>query len=185
MSNEEEEPSALTDQETRFSSLEAKLDAWSSSFEALAQKFDARSSARPTVSQNSDLEEDFLRAENDDMFDSAESVISHKDQTADLSHEDLCKAHEDCGPKVYDGVARRVDDACTKKPAREQLSKIQAKYLRPRNCEYLKVPRVSPELWHDLLDIVKSRDVGFQAFQKGLIKGIVPVASKLEWLLKV
>ena len=53
MSNEEEEPSAPTDQETRFSSLEAKLDALSSSFEALAHKFDARSSARPTVSQNS------------------------------------------------------------------------------------------------------------------------------------
>ena len=188
MSHEEEEPSARTDQETRFSSLEAKLDAWSSSFEALARKFDAWPSARPNVSQNSDLEEDFLPAENDDVFDSAESVLSHKGQTADLSYEDLCKDCEDCGPKFYDGVAKRVDVACTKKPAKEQLSKIQAKYLRPRNCEYFKVPRVNPELWDDLLDTVKSRDVGFQAFQKGLIKGIVPVASlasKLEWLLKV
>ena len=68
MSNEEEDPSAPTDQETRFSSLEAKLDALSSSFEALAHKFDSRSSARPTVSQNSDLEEDFLPAENDDSI---------------------------------------------------------------------------------------------------------------------
>ena len=62
MPNEEEEPSTPTDQETRFSSLEAKLVALSSCFEALAYKFDARSSARPTVSQNSDLEEDFLSA---------------------------------------------------------------------------------------------------------------------------
>ena len=62
MSNEEEEPSAPTDQETRFPSLEAKLDALSSSFEALAHKFDARSSARPTVSQNSDLEKDLRLA---------------------------------------------------------------------------------------------------------------------------
>ena len=72
---EEEEPSTPTDQETCFSSLEAKLVALSC-FEALAHKFDARSSNRPTVSQNSDLEEDFLPAENVDVFDLAESVIS-------------------------------------------------------------------------------------------------------------
>ena len=76
MSNEEEEPSTPTDQETRFSSLEVKLVALSSCFEALAHKFDARSSARPTVSQNSDLEEDFLPAENVDVFDPAVRVIS-------------------------------------------------------------------------------------------------------------
>ena len=50
MPNEEEEPSTPTDEETCFSSLEAKLVALSSYFEALAHKFDARSSARPTVS---------------------------------------------------------------------------------------------------------------------------------------
>ena len=63
-------------QETRFCSLKAKLVALSSCFEALAHKFDARSSTRPTVSQNSDLEEDFLPAENVDVFDPAVTVIS-------------------------------------------------------------------------------------------------------------
>ena len=48
MSNEEEEPSTPTDQETHFSSLEAKLVVLSLCFEALAHKFDARSSAKPT-----------------------------------------------------------------------------------------------------------------------------------------
>ena len=76
MSNEEEESSTPTDQETRFSSLEAKLIALSSCFEALAHRFDARSSARPTVSQNSDLEEVFLPAEDVDVFDPSVSVIS-------------------------------------------------------------------------------------------------------------
>ena len=115
MSNEEEEPSAPADQGTRFSSLEAKLDALSSSFEALAPKFDARSSARATVSLNSDLEEDFLPAENDDVYDLAESVISHKDETADLPYEDLFKDCKDCGPKVHNGVGKRFNNACTKK----------------------------------------------------------------------
>ena len=132
MSNEEEDPSAPTDQETRFSSLEAKLDALSSNFEALAHKFDARSSARPAVSQNSDLEEDFLPAENDDVYDPAESVFSHKDKTADLPYKELFKDCEDCGPKAHDGVAKRIDNACTKKPAKEQFSKIQANTFVPR-----------------------------------------------------
>ena len=115
MSNEEEEPSTSTDQETRFSSLEAKLGALSSCFEALTHKFDTQSSARPTVWQNSDLEEDFLPAENVDVFDPAESVISLKDETADLPYEDLFNDCEDCGPKVHGGVAKRIDNASTKK----------------------------------------------------------------------
>ena len=57
------------------------------------------------MSQNSHLEEDFLPAENVDVFDPAESVISLKDETADLPYEDLFKNCEDCGPKVHDGVA--------------------------------------------------------------------------------
>ena len=36
------------------------------------------------MSQNSDLEEDFLPAENDDVYDPAESVISHMIRTKRL-----------------------------------------------------------------------------------------------------
>ena len=92
------------------------------------------------MSQNSDLEEDFLSAENVDVLDPAESVISLKDETADLPYEDLFKDCEDCGPKVHDGVAQRIDDACTKKLAKEQFSNIEAKYLRPENCKYFESP---------------------------------------------
>ena len=51
------------------------------------------------MSQNSDFEEDFLSAENVDVFDAAESVISLKNETADLPYEDLFKDCEGCGPK--------------------------------------------------------------------------------------
>ena len=126
----------------------------------------------------------FLTAENVDVFDLAESIISLKNETADLPYEDLFKDCEDCGPKVHDVVAKRIDNACTKKPAKEEFSNIQAKYLRSENCEYLKVSRVKTELWDDLLDKVKSRDVGLQVFQKGLIKGIVPVANLASKLVE-
>ena len=89
---------------------------------------------------------------------------------------------EDCGPKVNEGVATRTNSACTKRPAKEQFSSIQKKYLRPENCDFLKAPRVNPELWDDLQDKTKSRECSFQLFQKNFIKGItlvVQLASKV------
>ena len=43
-------------------------------------------------------------------------------------------------------MAKRVNGACTKGPAKEQFSPIHKKYLRPKHCEFLKAPRVNPEL---------------------------------------
>ena len=130
-SNEEEEPSAPTDEGTRFSSLEAKLDAFSLSFEALAHKFDARSSARPTLSQNSDLEEDFLPAENDDLYDPAENVIRTK-RVIFLTRTSL--------RTVKTSVLKSMMEWQSVLITLAQLSKIQAKYLRPKNCEYFESP---------------------------------------------
>ena len=78
---------------------------------------------------------------------------------------------------MNEGVAKPVNSACTKKPAKEQFASIQKKYLRPENCEFLKTPRVNPELWDDLQDKTKHRKCSFQAFQKNLIKGITPVVQ--------
>ena len=60
---------------------------------------------------------------------------------------------------------------------RNSSQTLKPKTFVPRTVNILKVPRFNPELWDDLLDKVKSRDFGFQVFQKGLIRGIVPVAN--------
>ena len=97
------------------------------------------------MSKNSDLEEDHLPAENVDVYDPAESIISHKDQTADLRYEDLFKDCEDCGPKVHDGVAKRIDNACTKNLAKDGSQRFKLNTFVPRTVnKYLKVPRVKP-----------------------------------------
>ena len=103
-------------------------------------------------------------------------------ESSELPYEYLFKDTEECGPKVNEDVAKRVNSACTKRHAKEQFSLIQKKYLRPENCYFLKAPRVNPELWDDLQDKNKSRECSFQSFQKNLIKGITPVlqlASKV------
>ena len=99
-------------------------------------------------------------------------------EAGELPYEDLFKDSEDCGPKVNEGVAKRVNSAkCFKRPTKEQFSTIQKKYLRPENCKFLKAPQMNPELWDDLLDRTKSREYSFQSFQKNLIKGITSVVQ--------
>ena len=53
--------------------------------------------------------------------------------------------------KVHDGVAERIDNACTKKKnTTEEFSNIQVKTFVSRAAHILKVPRVNLELWDGL-----------------------------------
>ncbi|KAK2551360.1 Transposon Tf2-6 polyprotein [Acropora cervicornis] len=125
-------------------------------------------------------EEDALREEGGQSeFDPTERILLQEInlESSELPYEDLFKDTEDCGAKVNEGVAKRVNSARTKRPAKEQFSFIQKKYLRPENCDFLKAPRVNPELWDDLQDKTKSRECSFQSFRKNLIKGITPVVQ--------
>ena len=94
------------------------------------------------------------------VFDPAESLtqeITGKSlHEAELPNADLYKDSKDCGPPVAEGVAKRINRSCTKRPAKEQFLTIQKKYLRPQICEFLKAPRFNPELWDDLLDKTKA-----------------------------
>lgn len=130
--------------------------------------------ARPHEALLDSEEEDALREEGGQSeFDPTERILSNL-ESSELPYEDLFRDTEDCGAKVNEGVAKRVNSACTKRPAKEQFSLIQNKYLRPENCDFLKAPRVNPELWDDLQDETKSRKYSFQSFQKNLIKGTTP-----------
>ena len=94
-------------------------------------------------------------------FERILSEETNLESGGELPYEDLFKDTEDWGPKVDEGVAKRVNSACTKRPAKKQFSSIQKKYFRPENCDFLKAPRVNPELWEDLQDKTKSRDCSF------------------------
>ena len=125
-------------------------------------------------------EEDTLREEGGQSeFDPTERILSEETnlESGELPYEDLFKDTEDCGPKVNEGVAKGINSARTKRPAKEQFSSIKKKYLRPENCDFLKAPQANPELWDDLQGKTKSRDCSFQSFQKNLIKGIALVVQ--------
>ena len=56
-----------------------------------------------------------------------------------------------------------------------KLAKIQERYLRPKNCSLLVVPKVNPELWDDLSDMAKARELGLQSLQNLFVKSLFPM----------
>ena len=74
-------------------------------------------------------------------------------------------------------LADRIDLACTKNPAKDKLGKIQERYLRPKNCSMLVAPRVNPQLWEDLSNKAKMRDIGLQQLQKSFLKSCYPIIN--------
>ena len=151
-------------------SVEARMDALSKNMDRITAQFAHLTGAIEAESVDLDFVEDPRQIEADfsSVFDPADSISQ---ESVGKRYEDT----EDCGPSVAAGIAKRMNSSCTKRPAKEQFSQIQKKYLRPANCEFLKSPRVNPELWDDLQDKTKAREASFQAHQKNLIKGIIPV----------
>ena len=62
-------------------------------------------------------------------------------------------------------IAQRVNDAVSKKLLETKFKELQDKYKSPKNCNFLCVPKVNLELWHDLPHSTKSKDLGFKSAQ--------------------
>jgi hypothetical protein len=65
---------------------------------------------------------------------------------------------EECGDEISAGLTTRIDLAFTIKQAKEKFLKSQERYLRPV------APKVNPELWDDLSDNAKIRELGLTRF---------------------
>ena len=91
---------------------------------------------------------------------------------------------ESFGPEVAEVVAQRVNDACSKKAMDSKLKDLYEKYKTPANCKYLCVPKVNLELWHDLSKESKSKDLGLQELQKGIVKASQPIIQLFDSALK-
>ena len=91
---------------------------------------------------------------------------------------------ESFGPEVAEVIAQRVNDACSKKAMDSKLKDLYEKYKTPANCKYLCVPKVNLELWHDLSKESKSKDLGLQELQKGIVKASQPIIQLFDSALK-
>jgi len=87
---------------------------------------------------------------------------------------------EVCGPKISEKLAARAKEACTKKVIESKMKDLEAKYHTPENCPNLCVPKVNPELWHDLPRLSKTKDLALQEVQRGIVKATQPILTLLE-----
>ena len=71
-----------------------------------------------------------------------------------------------------------------KKAMDSKLKDLYEKYKTPANCKYLCVPKVNSELWHDLSKESKSKDLGLQELQKGIVKASQPIIQLFDSALK-
>ena len=92
---------------------------------------------------------------------------------------------ESFGPEVAEVIAQRVNDACSKKAMDSKLKDLYEKYKTPANCKYLCVPKVNLESWHDLSKESKSKDLGLQELQKGIVKASWPIIQLFHSALKL
>ena len=88
------------------------------------------------------------------------------------------------GPEVAEVIAQRVDDACSKRAMDSKLKDLYETYKTPANYKYLCVPKVNLELWHDLSKESKSKDLGPQELQKGIVKALWPIIQLFHSALK-
>ena len=73
------------------------------------------------------------------------------------------------GPKVSDALAKRINEAFSKKPIKSKFKALAEKYCSPENCNLLTVPRVNPGIWNDLPRASRKLDVGLQEAQKSAV----------------
>ena len=124
------------------------------------------------------------------VFYPSAAVVSHEVASTNGPHEEEFKLPsvfeetESFGPEVAEVIAQRVNDACSKKAMDSKLKDLYEKYKTPSNCKYLCVPKVNLELWHDLSKESKSKDLGLQELQKGIVKASQPIIQLLDSALK-
>ena len=124
------------------------------------------------------------------VFDPSAAVVSHEVASTNEPHEEEFKLPsvfeetESFGPEVAEVIAQRVNDACSKKAMDSKLKDLYEKYKTPGNCKYLCVPKVNLELWHDLSKESKSKDLGLQELQKGIVKASQPIIQLFDSALK-
>lgn len=64
------------------------------------------------------------------------------------------------------------------------MTATQNRYNTPENCDCLTSTKVNHLIWDKLKSDTRSVDIKLQRVQSNLVKGLVPVASVIEKLVK-
>ena len=88
-------------------------------------------------------------------------------------------------PAVNEQIAKIVQGLLREKLTEEVLTVTQNRYSPPENCECLTSTKVNHLIWDKLKSDTRSAaDIKLQRVQSNLVKGLVPIVSVIEKLVK-
>ena len=122
----------------------------------------------------------------DDFVESSEDEEQTDESTEDLDISTSIFNHDDeyLGPKVSDILAKRINEASSKKPVQSKFKALAEKYCSPENCNLLTVPRINPGIWNDLPRASRKLDVGLQEAQKSAVHAAQAITFAVESLIR-
>ena len=120
-----------------------------------------------------------------DFLESSEDEDQTDDSTEDLDISTSIFNDDECfGSKVSDALAKRINEAFSKKPIESKFKALAEKYCSPENCNLLTVSRVNPGIWNDLPRVSKKLDVGLQEAQKSAVHAAQAITLAVESLIR-
>ena len=85
---------------------------------------------------------------------------------------------------MSDALAKRINEAFSKKPIESKFKALAEKYCSPENCNLLTVARVNPGLWNDLPRASRKLDVELQEAQKSAVHAAQAITFAVECLIR-
>ena len=88
------------------------------------------------------------------------------------------------GPAINAKLAALVNKRFTQLQNYQKVKELQAQYPVPSNCDGVKVPKVNPEVWHNLSKtqhkFLKMRDVKMASIQRSIVAGSAAILKIME-----
>ncbi|KAH3790296.1 hypothetical protein DPMN_168493 [Dreissena polymorpha] len=117
----------------------------------------------------------FLKNRQDD---STQSDKEGDDFWEDL--DDFCAEMNDMGDPVSDKIAEVCNRSIKNKASDKKIKEIKSGNKRPKNVEYLQIPRVEEFLWRQLHSSTRANNFMLQKSHGTLAQAAVPIVKALD-----
>lgn len=143
-----------------------------------------KKSVDPPTEKNTDGFDDL--AECSDIESEAENEQDDENETNMLLSEleECFGSSEKCGDEIMDKLAKVTNEGLRTKLDGSKIKDATEKYLRPRNVENLKTPRVNNEIWRHLSRNTRNQDLKLSRTQTLVCKAIIPQLHLIDIIMK-
>jgi len=100
-----------------------------------------------------------------------------------LSHIKAITSADEYGPNLNESIAARFMSILKQESNKEELEAVLKTLLVPENCKLMGTTKINPELWPQLPQRIKMKDIKLQAVQRMVSKTLVSNARVTELMM--